>query len=82
MRKQNLSNWIARLERLGLIPTVREHMPTYDYKCTNHNCKDEWESVQRITDEPEEVCPTCGQRTAARLISQSYHDGFYLAGSG
>ena len=57
-------------------------MPTYEYECRNHSCKDGWEEWQSITAPVTEYCPTCGERTAARLISSSAHDGFILSGWG
>jgi len=52
-------------------------MPTYEYTC--QNCHHAWEADQRITDEPVQLCPHCGEPKAVRLISQST---FRLAGKG
>jgi putative FmdB family regulatory protein len=53
-------------------------MPTYEYGCTA--CGGEWEEVQRITEPPIEVCPSCGKAAAHRLISAG--TGFILKGGG
>ncbi|HEY1695875.1 MAG TPA: zinc ribbon domain-containing protein [Polyangiaceae bacterium] len=53
-------------------------MPTYEYGCAS--CGSEWEEVQRITEPPLEVCPTCGKSSAHRLISRGA--GFILKGGG
>jgi putative FmdB family regulatory protein len=53
-------------------------MPTYEYGCTA--CGSEWEQVQRITEPPIEVCPTCGKTAAHRLISAGTN--FILKGGG
>ncbi len=52
-------------------------MPIYEYGCKN--CGHEWEDIQRITDDPQTVCPSCGEPRAQRLISQT---SFILKGSG
>ena|SRR5579883_2096922 len=53
-------------------------MPTYEYGCSA--CGKEWEEVQRITEPPIEVCPSCGKPAAHRLISSG--GGFILKGGG
>ncbi|HEX4219227.1 MAG TPA: FmdB family zinc ribbon protein [Acidimicrobiales bacterium] len=35
-------------------------MPTYEYRCTE--CDHTFDAVQSFTDDPIEVCPTCGGR--------------------
>jgi putative FmdB family regulatory protein len=52
-------------------------MPSYEYEC--RSCQSLWEENQRITDPPREECPTCGKKTAIRLISRS---SFSLLGGG
>lgn len=52
-------------------------MPTYEYICKNCGCG--WEEIQKISEPPVEVCPTCGAPQAQRLISQG---NFILKGSG
>jgi len=42
---------------------------TYEYECTA--CKHTWETDQKITEEPQRICPECGKPEAKRLISQS-----------
>jgi putative FmdB family regulatory protein len=39
---------------------LEEHVPTYQYACTE--CGDQTEVVQRFTDDPLTVCGTCGGR--------------------
>jgi putative FmdB family regulatory protein len=43
-------------------------MPTYEYECTNPRCRRRWDLFQSIKAEPERTCPSCGKRTATRLI--------------
>lgn len=52
---------------------------TYEYRCTDPNCRHQWEAEQRITDAPLQSCPACGRDTAQRLISQGT---FVLNGPG
>lgn len=54
-------------------------MPTYEYECTNQDCKNTWEQDQSIKDEAIRECPKCQQQTAKRLISKS---NFVLQGGG
>jgi putative FmdB family regulatory protein len=42
---------------------------TYEYLC--RACNHAWEADQKITDEPQRICPECGKAEAKRLISQS-----------
>ena len=51
-------------------------MPTYEYRCSE--CQNDFEIVQKITDEPVKVCPTCGG-SVERLIAAT---NFILKGSG
>lgn len=51
---------------------------TYEYECTA--CSHQWEQEQKISDEPERVCPQCKQETAKRLVSAG--GGFRLLGRG
>jgi putative FmdB family regulatory protein len=53
-------------------------MPTYEYACGA--CAHQWEEVQRITENPIEVCPKCGKPAAHRLISAGTN--FILKGGG
>jgi putative FmdB family regulatory protein len=51
---------------------------TYEYVCLA--CHHEWESEQRISAKPLEMCPSCGQKTAKRQVSGGA--GFILKGGG
>jgi len=53
-------------------------MPTYEYACAA--CGHSWEEVQRITEPPIELCPSCKHASAHRLISGGTH--FILKGGG
>ncbi len=53
-------------------------MPTYEYACAA--CAHEWETVQRITEAPIDVCPKCAKSAAHRLISAGTN--FILKGGG
>jgi putative FmdB family regulatory protein len=52
-------------------------MPTYEYACSA--CNHQWEEVQKISEPPLEVCPSCTQATAKRQISGG---NFILKGGG
>jgi putative FmdB family regulatory protein len=52
-------------------------MPTYEYLCSS--CKNQWEEVQKISEEPVKVCPKCKKKTAQRQISGG---NFILKGGG
>ena len=52
-------------------------MPTYEYVCTD--CQNQWEEVQKISENALEVCPKCGKSTAKRQISAG---NFILKGGG
>ena|SRR5581483_11850036 len=52
-------------------------MPTYSYRCAS--CGHEFDKVQRITEDPERVCPNCGAEAASRVINSA---NFILKGSG
>jgi len=52
-------------------------MPIYEYRCGS--CGLEKEFLQKISDAPIAVCPSCGQSTMTKLISAA---GFQLKGSG
>ncbi|MBX3220015.1 MAG: zinc ribbon domain-containing protein [Labilithrix sp.] len=52
-------------------------MPTYEYVCTD--CANQWEEMQKISEDPLEVCPKCGKSTAKRQISGG---NFILKGGG
>jgi len=52
-------------------------MPTYEYVCTE--CQNHWEEVQKISEDPIQVCPKCQKSTAKRQISGG---NFILKGGG
>jgi putative FmdB family regulatory protein len=52
-------------------------MPTYEYACTA--CANQWEEIQKISADPLDTCPKCGQKTAKRQISGG---NFILKGGG
>ncbi len=52
-------------------------MPTYEYVCSS--CGNAWEELQKITDAPVEICPSCAKATAKRQISGG---SFILKGGG
>ena len=52
-------------------------MPTYEYLCTS--CENQWEEIQKISEDAIEVCPKCGKSTAKRQISGG---NFILKGGG
>ena len=51
-------------------------MPIYEYRC--QDCHHEFERIQKFSDPPIEVCPTCAG-SVHKLISRS---AFHLKGSG
>ena len=51
-------------------------MPTYVYRCKN--CEHQFETVQRITEEPKKECPEC-KGTVTRLL---FPVGIVFKGSG
>ncbi len=53
-------------------------MPTYEYLCSN--CGYRFEKFQRITAEPEKICPNCQQMTIKRVINGG--NGIIFKGSG
>lgn len=52
-------------------------MPTYEYACTA--CANQWEEIQKISEDPLDTCPKCGQKAAKRQISGG---AFILKGGG
>jgi putative FmdB family regulatory protein len=52
-------------------------MPIYAYKCSD--CGHEKEVLQKITDAPLVVCPSCGHASMAKMVTAA---GFQLKGSG
>lgn len=52
-------------------------MPIYEYYC--EACGHEFETMQKITEEPVQKCEVCGEMKAKRSISRT---SFVLKGSG
>jgi putative FmdB family regulatory protein len=52
-------------------------MPIYEYRCSS--CGTEHEVLQKFSDPPLAVCPSCQKSTLAKLVSAA---GFQLKGSG
>ena len=53
-------------------------MPTYAYRCKS--CSHEFEELQRITDDPLKICPSCHKPTLVRIIGGGA--GLVFKGSG
>lgn len=53
-------------------------MPTYNYRC--QDCGHEFEIVQRMTDEPLKLCPSCDKEELKKIIGDS--GGFRIYGRG
>jgi putative FmdB family regulatory protein len=52
-------------------------MPIYEYECTN--CHQQFDVLQKMSEEPVRQCPNCLNDTAIRLVSAA---GFQLKGNG
>jgi putative FmdB family regulatory protein len=52
-------------------------MPIYEYRCSECGFQDEY--LQKISEPPLSVCPSCGKATFKKLLSAA---GFQLKGSG
>jgi putative FmdB family regulatory protein len=52
-------------------------MPIYEYRCAD--CGYQKEHLQKMSDAPLSVCPSCGHAGYAKLLSAA---GFQLKGSG
>lgn len=52
-------------------------MPIYEYRCTD--CGYQKEHLQKMSDAPLAVCPSCGNASYTKLLSAA---GFQLKGSG
>lgn len=52
-------------------------MPIYEYKCDS--CEYRFEKLQKISDSPISICPSCNKKTANKLVSASK---FRLSGNG
>ncbi len=52
-------------------------MPIYEYRC--EACQHELEALQKISDEPLQICPKCGAPSLRKQVSAA---GFRLKGGG
>ena len=52
-------------------------MPIYEYRCTE--CSFQEEYLQKVSEPPKTVCPSCGKESFRKLLSAA---GFQLKGSG
>lgn len=52
-------------------------MPIYEYRCVN--CDHAMEALQRMSDDPLKVCPSCGKETLSKMVSAA---SFRLKGGG
>lgn len=52
-------------------------MPIYEYRC--EACQHELEALQKLSDEPLQVCPKCGASSLRKQVSAA---GFRLKGGG
>ena len=52
-------------------------MPIYEYRCSECGFQDEY--LQKVSEPPMKVCPSCGKETFKKLLSAA---GFQLKGSG
>jgi putative FmdB family regulatory protein len=55
-------------------------MPLYEYRC--EACAHQFEKIQRFSDDPISVCPSCGQGPVVKLLSspaiQFKGSGWYI----
>ena len=52
-------------------------MPIYEYRCVS--CEHTMEALQRMSDDPLKVCPSCGKETLSKMVSAA---SFRLKGGG
>ena len=52
-------------------------MPIYEYRCPD--CSLEFEEIQKMSDDPVKVCPSCGKENVTKLLSAA---AFHLKGGG
>lgn len=52
-------------------------MPIYEYACPD--CQHRFETIQKISEDPIKVCPSCGAENVKKLVSAT---SFVLKGSG
>jgi putative FmdB family regulatory protein len=52
-------------------------MPIYEYRC--NSCSHEFETIQKVSEEPLQTCPQCEQNALVKKVSAA---GFRLKGGG
>jgi len=52
-------------------------MPIYEYRCDS--CGHEFETIQKVSEDPLQTCPDCEQNTLVKKVSAA---GFRLKGGG
>ena len=52
-------------------------MPIYEYACSQ--CGHEFETLQKMSEDPLRICPACSAPSLRRLVSAA---GFHLKGTG
>lgn len=52
-------------------------MPIYEYRC--NSCSHEFETIQKVSEEPLQVCPQCEKSALVKKVSAA---GFRLKGGG
>jgi putative FmdB family regulatory protein len=52
-------------------------MPIYEYRC--ESCEQTLEALQRMSDEPLKLCPSCGKEALSKMVSAA---SFRLKGGG
>ncbi len=52
-------------------------MPIYEYRCDS--CRHEFETIQKLSEDPLQTCPECEQNALVKKVSAA---GFRLKGSG
>lgn len=52
-------------------------MPIYEYRCPD--CSHQFEEIQKMSDDPVTLCPSCGQENVTKLLSAA---AFHLKGGG
>ena len=57
--------------------TTYQDMPIYEYRC--NNCGHEFDTLQKVSDEPLKVCPECNEPQLVKKVSAA---GFRLKGGG
>ena len=52
-------------------------MPIYEYRCPD--CSHEFEEIQKMSEDPVRLCPSCGKENVTKLLSAA---AFHLKGGG